>query len=432
MIRVLCLSLLIAVLGVSSAGAVRLQRVDGRTGQGSDVALVFFHGLRSDPFDTFKAADGPSWFEIIRKDQRPLPLGYAPAAFDVFVVDWSDVFQAKTNTAEAAGQIHDHRSFRGLFRDYNHLVLVGHSMGGIIIKHVLLLMAERRQDRYLNRVIGVGFLATPSTGAPLADIVAGRSRWCSLPLVRHLCGQPGWDLIAAELFGARWQQIADLATVARGNTFLDRTEASWATLYHERHRPPGPRVPLHVACAHERRPMVPELDLTIVPKLYATTTCSGRMSAINKDHRAIAQVAGIEDNTHDWLFNLLEEALRVLERTPIKAHPDGRLLGGLLNDIEHFARVEDLPTGLKVSDERLVIEPPADRATMDRLRLGRTPGIYAAPTYARLLETIAAANPCLAVDPGLPTRRTVMLRFSEPPHACRDDASFACRPERCR
>jgi pimeloyl-ACP methyl ester carboxylesterase len=370
--------LLLIVVLVKTANAVDVRRVGQKTSQSSDVALIFFHGLRSNPDDSFTNDSGRTWFQIIQSDTTSLPLGYSPSSLDVFVADWSDVFKSTANTEEAARLILDDRSFINVFKAYNHIILVGHSMGGIVIKRVLLAM--RTNKKLLHRVIGVGLLAVPSNGAPLADIIARPGFWCRLDVFEWFCpDQLTWDLFASEWFGAKWIQISDLTTIESGNTFLAATEKAWADFYDERIRIQG--LPFHISCAYEKDPMFPAIDIKTVPRLYATSTCSGSAHALLKDHSSIAKPIDQSDDSHDWLVRLLEQSLLGLERANQVQHPADLPLGATIDHVQSFHATPDPMTGIPMVDEELKIPSEEVLQQLRNLRLKRVTPTYSAATF---------------------------------------------------
>lgn len=139
------------------------------------VNVVFVHGLGGHPFDTWRlgrsdAASDPTFW--------PLWLGRDVVGAVVYTLGYE---------AAASGWLGQAMPFEDRTRNLAELlvmenfapdvpvILIGHSLGGLFIKSILLLMEEEDSRpefaQMLQRVSGVIFLGTPHTGAGKASLL---------------------------------------------------------------------------------------------------------------------------------------------------------------------------------------------------------------------------------------------------------------------
>ena len=282
-------------------------------------------------------------------------------------------------------------------------------MGGLVLKRALIQIQQRGQTRYLNRVIGAAFLGVPAEGAELADF-ANRAG--------------GIGRFFTEWFGADWSQVSDMRTVASGNSFLGQLQGDWGELVEAR-RESG--FPFFVPCAYETRPEVsmPGSDLLIVPRLYASSTCSGRLFPLNVTHTKLPKPVNGNASAHDWLLQRITEALVQLERAKIVSRPSNTSLDLLLDNISQERRYIDRATGLHGTDEDIRLRDESVR----NLHLNEKE--YHAPTYADLLSQIAEDHSCLLLEAD--GRRRKMELWVEGALECAPSSArgIACRMENC-
>ena len=145
----------------------RLEQV--HHGNSALVAIVFLHGLGGDLFDTW-TGPGTSrddcWLHWVGKDTNcdTWTLGY-----DAALSRWQDQAMPLPDQGTQVAQllaVHPGLKDRAL-------VLVGHSMGGLVIK-TLVTQARAAGDKHtralLDRIRGVVFVATPHQGSQLATL----------------------------------------------------------------------------------------------------------------------------------------------------------------------------------------------------------------------------------------------------------------------
>ncbi|UCF94150.1 MAG: alpha/beta fold hydrolase [Desulfobacterales bacterium] len=168
--------------GQAKSGSDVLQRLAGRCGVTTGVDVVFVHGAEEDAEGCWYPRGHPE-FSLPRMLARELP----------YVCAWSlhyeySIYRRKAHTLPLAEQATS--SIRELVMQKigrKPVVFVAHSVGGILVKHVLRL-AQRSPDpawrNVLHATVGVVFLATPHFGFPLTPRIKTLSRW--LPTLRKV------------------------------------------------------------------------------------------------------------------------------------------------------------------------------------------------------------------------------------------------------
>uniref|UniRef100_A0A0M3JWZ0 Protein SERAC1 (inferred by orthology to a human protein) n=1 Tax=Anisakis simplex TaxID=6269 RepID=A0A0M3JWZ0_ANISI len=130
------------------------------------VDLIFVHGLRGGVFRTWRAKDDPndllrtrcwprSWLPYdLHKPIRILALDY-PSSI-------SNIRRGSVETlSERSSRFRKQLKAAGVGR--RPIVFVGHSMGGLLVKRLMV-----DDEEMLRQTIGVMFIATPHRGSPLA------------------------------------------------------------------------------------------------------------------------------------------------------------------------------------------------------------------------------------------------------------------------
>jgi hypothetical protein len=154
--RLIMLTALLLTLAVDRAQAVTTREISDPN-LDTDRAIVFVHGLLGDWKTTFTLPEVPkSWAEVMTGDVRPLPNGGSLAQFAVFSIDYHEIFGMNTITAESAAQmVQGQLEFLILNRRYNHLWIIAHSLGGVLVKEALIGWQSRQQTRFIDRVAGL-------------------------------------------------------------------------------------------------------------------------------------------------------------------------------------------------------------------------------------------------------------------------------------
>jgi 8-oxo-dGTP pyrophosphatase MutT (NUDIX family)/pimeloyl-ACP methyl ester carboxylesterase len=128
--------------------------------------VVFIHGLEGDAQKTWVAPSGFSWpsWVAAQTGWNVISVGYAATAAgwrpDMSISDRANQLLAvlKTEPGVADGSI----------------ALVTHSLGGLVAKQMTMLAEGNRREHawFLDKLVGIVFVATPHTGSDLASYVS--------------------------------------------------------------------------------------------------------------------------------------------------------------------------------------------------------------------------------------------------------------------
>lgn len=377
----------------------------------STLALVFVHGLGgctvppgstvaaacpSGAVDSFANANGANWLRMVAADQfilaesdlatifsRPIRL----SDLGVWAVNYSDLVGGQCpghSIYDVARDVRTAIEGSDLFRQYEQVVFVGHSLGGLIIKEVLAAwQSPTTRDGYLGRTIGAFMLGVPARGAPLAD------RDGITAYLRHALGLD-------QKVGVCSRIVQDLF---RGdeNSYLNPLESRWRELLRVRRAGPPQTNSPWTACAHETRPEVrvgSRFELTVVPYLYAETDCLRPSGRIPEGHTRLPKPPDPQAPVHQgWLRPELTALMAAWATWPTEqvSFPPGRGLQWLAE------YVEAPPLVLRLElDPRLANFRPRDPS-------------YTAPNRHALVEMIVRRNPELCLETSWPTRERATL-----------------------
>jgi hypothetical protein len=136
-----------------------------------DVDIIFIHGLTGDPYDTWLSESGVYWpIQLLSRDipnARILTFG-----FDATVTLFSAEVGQGTLRDHAETLVGEFASRRSGNTHNTPVIVVAHSLGGLVIKKALCVSAESAQNsdsRALDRyILGCCFLGTPHRGSHLA------------------------------------------------------------------------------------------------------------------------------------------------------------------------------------------------------------------------------------------------------------------------
>ena len=135
-------------------------------GQSELPAVVFVHGLGGDWIDTWRhplASAKNMWLHWVGEDSQ---CDVWTVRYDAAISAW--VAQAMPLT-DQADQVADLLATEPGLKG-KRLILVGHSMGGLVIKALLVqgrTKSDRRISDFVQRVVALTFVATPHNGSQL-------------------------------------------------------------------------------------------------------------------------------------------------------------------------------------------------------------------------------------------------------------------------
>jgi hypothetical protein len=126
------------------------------------VALVFVHGIFGETVGTWTNASGKRFFDYLQ--ESPQMNGKA----DVFAFGFtSTMFSGGSlSVADASKKLTEYLKFNGVL-DYDTIVFVAHSMGGLVVLHNL---SRDVSNELLGKVPVVVLLGTPMSGADIASV----------------------------------------------------------------------------------------------------------------------------------------------------------------------------------------------------------------------------------------------------------------------
>lgn len=362
---------------------------------GSDVAIVMIHGLEGSARTSFTSKTTQlGWMDLISADQRLLQSQRLTSNADIFLVDYSDVFEdpdVEVSIEEMTSQVSDALDASNIMRNYNHVWFVSHSLGGILTKRMLVKWLSVGRDQYLRHTLGVSLLGTPSNGTPLANM-----------------GDTDLGRLFAAWLGVNARHVSDLKTTASTNTYLQALENDWANFVQYRNdRLRGlPRI----SCGYETKNQYSVgflFSFKVVPSIYASTQCDGERKPFNKTHTELTKPLGESDPVHDWLYTTMRAAFITIRRSREEI-TDGTTPGALMRKVN---LVNSGNKSLGRDGEPLVDEQVnVDEEDVDELRrLKLKEDRYQGGTWADLFDTVAEDNSCIKMEVHDSTRRHILL-----------------------
>lgn len=224
------------------------------------VAVVFVHGLFGGTKDTWTHSSGKSFFDFLQS---------APGVgeeVDVFAFGFTSrmIQPGSLDIGQASVTMHESMKYHGVL-DYESIVFVGHSMGGLIAMRELISHPE-----LTRKVPLLVFYATPQEGAQIARIA---NEIVSNPVLRQLFP-------------------------ADGNAYLRQLNEDWVRVRNAVARPT-------MVCAYETVPMG---RAPVVPWATATRNCDTVAPAISSaDHITIVKPDRQEHESVIVLVNALRD-----------------------------------------------------------------------------------------------------------------------------
>jgi pimeloyl-ACP methyl ester carboxylesterase len=178
-----------------------------RRGSTNTRGIVFVHGIKGDPFTTWRnGADAPVGFiDLILQDDDLQD-------YDVFSFGYRSTLPRGAPIGNAALQLRSAMS--AVQQRCSSIVLIAHSMGGLVsMKYIV----DQLQQSVTPPIGGLMLFGTPTTGSDLVNIAKLVSYGIGLKI-------PGVATVM-NLFLRGQRQLTDLAT---GSEFLTRLHTEWA------------------------------------------------------------------------------------------------------------------------------------------------------------------------------------------------------------
>lgn len=121
--------------------------------------LIFVHGILSDSQACWRNSNGVSWPEIVMRDPDFPPCGVSTFSYS------SRLFGSRFSIADAANSLWELMKGRQMIASGRTTVFVCHSMGGIVVRKLLV---KRQVDLAGNGFVGLFLVASPTMGSQWA------------------------------------------------------------------------------------------------------------------------------------------------------------------------------------------------------------------------------------------------------------------------
>jgi len=285
--------------------------------------IVFVHGVFGNPDSSWTNKTGISWPDLIKDDTKFQDFTVATYRYD------SPFLQRSSGIEEITQRLLRQLEDQNIFGKFHEVYFIAHSMGGLVVKGVLVNLNRPSQIDKLRTVKAVLYISTPAQGATLAEV----SAWLGAnPQLRDM-------------------EPADL------NSFLQALENQWQNLFRDRGAPPFPQS----FCAYETKPIN---GIHIVNRIYATTYCDQNPFPVDEDHFGIAKPSNKESDIYLWARSQIlntsalaqsQRLLYSLRKTPYRYQP-GLIVEGVEwrdNYREYEFVVRNPSTSEQVVDLRL-------------------------------------------------------------------------------
>ncbi|OAF00682.1 hypothetical protein AYJ54_31040 [Bradyrhizobium centrolobii] len=335
--------------------------------KGTDKIVVFVHGILGDAQGTFTNETTQAyWPRLVAEDPDM-------DSFDILAINYDAALTSKMSIEQIATVVRTTLEDHRVFDDYNEIYFVCHSMGGLVVKRMLIDLWQARSAFLEQQVSGIVFISTPAKGANGANYLE----------------------LLARLGGVR--PLVDLRTYDV-NTYLQILENQWKDYVDRGRRDRVPRV----FVAYETQPTHGYL---VVPQLYTETPQDDRAYPVTADHLSIVKPADRNSRVYDWVKHRIEEASEAHAAVPFKEWGSGP---GAWERLDSLIRQFSLPTArrdgfnLKISGDASAINDVGRLSVM---------GTYRAATWADMFDHIVAANTCIHFTASSSRRE---LRFSSP------------------
>ena len=130
-------------------------------------AVVFVHGVLSSGESCWRNTNGTYWPELLAGEPALAPIG-------IYVFTYrTEIFSGTYRLGDAVDALKEHMRLDGVF-DCRSLVFVCHSMGGLIVRKLLVERAKEFSDKAIS--IGLFLLASPALGSRYASMLAPIAR----------------------------------------------------------------------------------------------------------------------------------------------------------------------------------------------------------------------------------------------------------------
>jgi len=244
---------------------------------GSDRLIIMIHGFNSSKETAFynDAEDQYLYDKLQPIDQFRRRAAFEVPDYDVALAEYPANFCSSYTLSEIAKYVSNDFEASRIFLQYRSIVFIGHSLGGLVAKKVILDLDEESR----KKVAGLVLLGTPSEGNVLAD------RATALPFFAGGC-----------------ELLRDLRSID-SNSILQDTRERWTSLVLSNAN--GARPSVH--CAYERLPIkVGLLAKIVVPQDRIDVACDSIHPA-SANHYTIASFPNGSVDLR-WLTNAIHQS----------------------------------------------------------------------------------------------------------------------------
>jgi pimeloyl-ACP methyl ester carboxylesterase len=411
--------LLLALYATTLAPALADEPIllsDPARAKNADRAVVFIHGLMGSPRQSFG-----DWPRIIAADATALPDHGKMSDLAIYAVDYEANFTSHATLEDAAKGVASELAGSAIFKNHRHIWLVGHSMGGLVLKRTLALWKLQGKTAPYGRILGIGLLGVPAAGAPLADLVR------ALGVTR-----------VANWLGYNGGLVQDLTTDA-GERYLDSLETDWIAIRATRDQGMVRKFTPLVHCGYETKSESLLLENllgrqygTVVPKLFVSSVCDEKVG-LPVGHMKLTKPESARSQGVGWLRDLIFRSIiagRQEELVTITTDP--RIKSSLAIKVDQLNRDLDpdrieRASGLPLQPER--IEYADDKAKQTAAALIPLGGEFKASTKSDLMEEIAKKNSCIAADVSS-NRLFIKLKILADTKEC-SQGQYVCANQSC-
>lgn len=248
----------LVVFSMATAYGNELRQIKTNDG---DTLIVFVHGIRDDGNQTWTNDDNNIfWPDLISADPIFDKTDISTFHYSSLLLDGDDI--SISNVSDQLNFFLDERTLS----KYQRIVFIAHSMGGLVVRNLLL-----KFDRITQKVPLVYFLATPTTGSDIARL--------------------------AKLSGINNRQLRAMGSFSESN-FLEDQYSHWRAADAVKN--------IVSLCAFETRST---MGVVVVNRSSAQALCTGTTIPSGKNHTQIAKPSGIGDIIHKVFADAMAEIL---------------------------------------------------------------------------------------------------------------------------
>lgn len=312
-----------------------------------EFALLFVHGLSGSAEHSFG-----QWPSIVADDNSSVFEEYRivrMSDFDIFVADY-DTSEANLSLAEIGQSLANEIEAHKLFKEYDLVWVVAHSMGGIILHDALTTLQNRQREIYLRFLPAVLELGVPANGSKFAETAETLGStvvdWLGYDprLVRELRPRSG-DYSANYLVSldqrwadlhSRYQQVNGWPLIFCG--YETKTEyKGWIERFFGKIFGPSSGI--------------------VVEPIYTSNVCTGAKTPVPVSHIQLPKPDTASADAHKLLRQMVRESLRSLRVVDRSRYQQAARLS-LYDSLTALANATLRPTGTDSSSRR-----PIDRGT---------------------------------------------------------------------